>query len=761
MDRPHNTPAPQTTVNSFSNEPQDNFLADGKANNGIKVAEVLRILRKRWLPAIIVATTVMTGVAIATLKEPRIYQSQTAILVDDSNSVSGQLGLTSNAPAPIFQPKPDLSTEIQILKSSTLIGNALKPLNDPKMKIPVGAVANRITIQQIKDAKVLVVTYRDTDAQRVQTILSTLGNAYVDYSLESRRSRATNAISFIEEQLPKAKENLEASSRALQEFRQHYGFVDPDAYANSVSTAKQELEKEAARANINLQQTNRQYQEILRQMAQAGLNPQNALTTSMLTEDSGYRDLVKKLQEIDLTYAQESLRFLSTHPKMQNLRIERDKIVRLLQERAEKVIKRSIPTNDLTNGVFSNSENSTAQSLTTELLKTQTNLAVEKTQIDSIRQSQAEVANLFQKIPPLQQYYAELQRQYKINSEQFNGFLQKLQELRIKKAEEIAPWKILEPAYLPTQPVSPKVEQRLLMGLMGGLGMGVLTALLLEWLDTRIKDPEEVKALTGIPVLGTIPAVDKKTASPVFFTNKKYQRYNFSPFTESLRSLALNLTYVSPQRGGKILALTSAIPQEGKSTTTYNLGVALTEMGHRVLIVDADMHRPIIHKLLDPTNAAALGEAEGLSTTIATARPWQELIHTPPGADNPHVIVAGPTPPNPVVLLNSQRMTDLMNEWCQEYDYVLIDTPPIVGLTDAQCLATKVDGMILVVAMNQTSRIVVKRAMEILRGTYCNMAGLIINKIDQEHQGYYYQYYSSYYTKKDNQERNGHRNPVL
>ena len=759
MDRHQNTPTPRISTTSIRNEPNHSFLDGEKANHRIEAAELLQIVRRRWLPASAVTAIILTGVAISTLKEPPTYQSQTVILVDN-NSLSNQVTQGANTPLGLSIPETDLSTQIQILRSTSLIANALKSLSDPKLKLPVEAVASRLSIQQVKDSKVLIVSYRDTDPQRVQAILKTLGDAYVNYSLESRRSRATNGINFIEEQLPEARRALDQSAKTLQEFRKRYGFVDPDSYANSVVATKLSLEGEATQANLSLQKTNRLYQELLRQMAEAGLNPQTALINSMLAEDNGYRGLVQKLQEIDLAYTQESLRFQDNHPTVQNLRTQRGDIMRLLQQRAQKILKKAVPESDLTNGSISSSENSIGQDFAKKLLEVQTELAVQTAQVYSIRQTQADITKRFEQIPPLQRYYAELQRQYQMNSEEVNRFLQKLQEFRINKAEETSPWRILEPPYLPTQPVAPNVKLRILLGLLGSCGLGVLTALLLEWLDTRIKDPEQVKALTGMPILGTIPRFDSKGAMSGALMNKKYQQYRFSPFTESIRALALKFTYLSPKRGGRILALTSAVPQEGKSTTTYNLGMVLADLGDRVLIVDADMHRPSIHKLLNEDNSsdgARFPNTEGLSTAIATDRPWQELIQTGE-SDYPHILTAGPMPPNPIALLNSQKMNDLLDEWSQAYDYVLIDTPPIVGIADAQSIATKVDAMILVVAMNQPSRLVVNRAAEILKDTQCNIAGLIINKADGAQQGYYYNYYSSYYSEpSDNVNSNGDR----
>lgn len=755
MEKPnnYNTPSPRRTGRYTRPQPKNNFLEEGTAQPGtqrIQVVELWRTVRKRWIPASAVAVAVLTAVTVSTLREAPIYQSQTVILVDD-DSTSKTLGLGANG-SPVFVPQQrNLSTEIAVLKSSALVASALKSVKEPGPKLPAEVVAQRLSIEQAQDAKVLIVSYTDTDPKRVQAILQSLGAGYVNYSLESRRSRAANAINFIEEQLPEAKLKLRQSALLVQEFRRRYGFVDPDTYAAEVVTTKQALETEAKAAAIEVAQSQRQYQEIVRQMAEVGLKPQTALITSMLTQDDGYQTLVKKLQEIDLTYSQESLRFQSTHPVMNNLRINRANIISLLQQRAQRIIKQSLPETDLMNGAISSSENSVAQNLTTKLIDVETNLAAQTVKLYSIRQSQVEVDNLFKQIPPLQQNYTEIQRQYQMSSQEVNKFLEKLQELRIQQAEETAPWKILEPAYLPTAPIAPNIKQRFLLGLIGSCALAVLVALLLEGLDTKIKDVEEVKTLTGVPLLGTIPVTNVNETKNESAKSKKDEGFKISLFTEAIRSIALNLTYVIPKRGAKVLAVTSSVPSEGKSTTTYHVGLALADLGYRVLVVDADMHKPTIHQKYNDTRSsskakAKLNNAEGLSTAIATERPWQELIHTAEGK-NFHILTAGPTPPSSFALLNSEKMSLLINEWSQCYDYILIDTPPLVGITDAQSLSNKVDGLILVVSMNNPSRAVVTRAVEILQSSHCNTVGLVINRVEQAQQGYYYNYYQSYYAK--------------
>ena len=411
-------------------------------------------------------------------------------------------------------------------------------------------------------------------------------------------------------------------------------------------------------------------------------------------------------------------------------------MLKMLQNRSIQVLGYAVSQIDNSDV---NSSGKIQDELSTQLLQVETELASQISQFNSILQAEAQVSGNFQQIPQLQQAYAELQRQVKLRSDAVNRFLDKLQELRIAEAQETAPWRVLEPPYLPGAPISPNIQRNLLLGFIAGGVLGVACAVLLERLDERVKRVEEVKELTGMALLGVVPRVEVPAIAvniPVS-ENGHSRGYDRSPFTEAVRSLALNLRFLGASGQVKTLAFTSSTPSEGKTTLVYNLGLCLAELGQRVLIVDADMRKPKIHKMLQVANAA------GLSSAIATDRAWGGLLNQAP-AENLQIITSGPMPPNPVALLESEKMTELLQEWRQNYDYVLVDGTPIVGVADAQSLAPKVDGVIFVAAMERSTRGAIVRATELLRGTRCRLAGLVVNMVDQDSGQVYYSYYSYY-----------------
>lgn len=712
---------------------KDDFIQSETSSSGLGGADLGRSLRKRWPQAIAVAVSVFVGVALSTFSTIPKYQSETLILLDQKTAVP-IVNSPTDANTNNLNTK-DLSTEIQILQSQSLIAKAINKLDDSYKNIPISYISKNLSIRQVGQAEILIVSYTDTIPDRAKAVLEALGATYVNYSLEKKRGQATNAIEFINQQLPQAQQDLNESALAIRAFRQRYSIVDPDSYADIVVKNKESFQEQAQALAISINQNQRRYQELRRQMEKVGQNPDTALAKSLLAQDAVYQKIASNLKEIEAKYTVERTRYYDNHPIVENLKQQRDQTLRLLQERSVQVMGNAVSQVDISDVTGSGE---IQQGLASQLLQVETDLASQMSQFNSILQAQTQVAGSFQQIPQLQQAYAELQRQVKIRSDAVNRFLEKLQELRISEAQETAPWRILEPPHLPDAPISPNIQRNLLLGMLAGGVLGIGFAVLLERLDQRVKRVEEIKELTGIPLLGVVPRVENPDITPqVEALNGKSRGYDRSPFTEAFRSLALNLRFLGASGQVKTLAFTSSTPGEGKSTLVYNLGLSLAELGQRVLIVDADMRKPKVHKLWQIPNAV------GLSTAIATDKSWDQLTHSFSGGKIT-VLTSGPNPPNPVALLESEKMAALLKEWRQTYDYVLLDSTPIVGVADAQSLAAKVDSVVFVAAMEGATRAAILRATELLKVSKSHIAGLVVNMVDTDRGDIYYSYYSYY-----------------
>jgi capsular exopolysaccharide synthesis family protein len=700
-------------------------------DDSFKLAKFFRVLRKRWIVIVAVSVTVFAGNTYYTFTKTPQYRSSASLLVNSTIAVS-DIQLPGLSPSSLV----NLGTEVAILESRPLIEIAVSKMQQSPSALSFKdldplTIMNGLDIRPEKDTMVLRLTYTDSDPKRAREVLTALTQTYVEYSLKDRRTKSSTAIKFIQDKLPQVKQQLDKSALAVTQFRKTYNIVDPDTYAASVYKMREALENQAQDLQIKIAQVQQQYEVLSRQV---GKSPEAALGSAILQQDTPYQSLVKQFQEVETNYFLERTRFREDHPTVIALKDRRDELYRLLETRAQSVVGVRGNTTNITNEPNSVIQ----QNLASQLFDAQTNLAVSQAQLESIRNAQSEVANAFSKIPQIQQRYVEIQRQLALDTSTYNKLSEKLEELRIAEAQEISSWKVLEPPLIPIKPSSPDIERSLITGAISGIALGILFALLLNRLDQRIREVEEVREMIDIPLLASIPMTEISSLIPAS-SQGILPSSSYYAFKEALGSLALNLRYLGTDDTMKVIAFTSSVPSEGKSTLTYNLANILAALGHRVLLIDADMRKPTIHKL------ARLSNKVGLSTALATLSPWQDLIQAGDDLGNLHVLTSGSLPPNPMLLLESNKMASLFQEWREEYDYVLVDTPPVIGITDAQCLTSKVDTFILVAAINRSTRSGISRALEILSTARANVSGLLINMIGSSDSEYHYGYYNHYY----------------
>jgi polysaccharide biosynthesis transport protein len=700
-------------------------------DDSFKLAKFFRVLRKRWIVIVAVSVTVFAGNTFYTFTRTPQYRSSASLLVNTTIAVS-DIQLPSLPTSPIV----NLGTEIAILKSRPLIEIAISKMQqsisaNTYKDIDALTIMNGLDVKPEKDTMVLRLTYTDSDPKRAREVLNALTQTYVEYSLKDRRTKSSTAIKFIQDKLPQVKQQLDKSALAVTQFRKTYNIVDPDTYAASVYKMREALENQAQDLQIKMAQVQQQYEALSRQV---GKSPEAAIGSAILQQDAPYQSLVKQFQEVETNYFLERTRFREDHPTVIALKDRRDELYRLLETRAQSVVGVKGNTTNITNEPNS----AIQQNLASQLFDAQTTLAVSQAQLESIRNAQSEVATAFSKIPQIQQRYVEIQRQLALDTSTYNKLSEKLEELRISEAQEISSWKVLEPPLIPIKPSSPDIERSLITGAISGIALGILFALLLNRLDQRIREVEEVREMIDIPLLASIPMTEMSSLIPAS-SQGILPSSSYYAFKEALGSLALNLRYLGTDDMMKVIAFTSSVPSEGKSTLTYNLANILSTLGYRVLLVDADMRKPTIHKL------ARLSNKVGLSTALATLSSWQDLIQAGDDLGNLHILTSGSLPPNPMLLLESSKMAALLQEWRQEYDYVLVDTPPVIGITDAQCLTSKVDTFILVAAINRSTRSGISRALEILSTARANVSGLLINMIGTSDSEYHYSYYNRYY----------------
>nr|NIW80854.1 polysaccharide biosynthesis tyrosine autokinase [Calditrichia bacterium] len=333
----------------------------------------------------------------------------------------------------------------------------------------------------------------------------------------------------------------------------------------------------------------------------------------------------------------------------------------------------------------------------------------------------------------------------------------KLEETKIAEARQKSAIRILDEAIEPRAPISPKKRLNLLLGALIGLGLGVGLTFLIEFFDDSIKNPEELERM-GFPILAIIPQIAPRElkSRKRFSTNGNNGDLTNtesiearlvthldpkSPVSEAYRTLRTNIQFQKMKNRDQTILVTSSAPKEGKSTTIANVAITMAQMGSKTLLVDTDLRRPVIHSIFN------LKKDKGITNYLIGKLTFEEVVK-PTFIENLFCVTSGPLPPNPSEMLSSGQMDEFIRTAQENFDLVLFDSPPIIAVTDAAILGSKVDGTLLVIRAHQTQKEAVQRAKTLMDNVQAGILGCLLNSvnIDRAYGSYYYYYYYHYYS---------------
>jgi polysaccharide biosynthesis transport protein len=351
--------------------------------------------------------------------------------------------------------------------------------------------------------------------------------------------------------------------------------------------------------------------------------------------------------------------------------------------------------------------------------------------------------------------YNLLKRDAETYRQLYEGLLQKLKEAGVSAGLKANNFQIVDSARPPMAPIEPNIPRNILFSLLLGSATGVGLAFLLEGLDNTIRTTEQAQMISGLASLGMIPLGSKSAREGpnpkrlVIASSKEAvelvtQVRPQSQMAESYRALRTSLLLSNLGSPPKVIMVTSALPQEGKTTTSINCGVVLAQKGVRVLLIDADLRRPSIHKTL------GMGPRSGLSNVLTGSSTLEQTITRSSILPNLYILPAGTPPPNPAELLASSNMRDVLAQLREQYDHIVVDTPPSLSVTDAVVLSPRADAVMLVIRSAQTTKQALRRARDILAQVNAKVVGVLLNAVDLSSPDYYYYYeyqskYSGYY----------------
>ncbi|MBW4602423.1 MAG: polysaccharide biosynthesis tyrosine autokinase [Calothrix sp. FI2-JRJ7] len=685
---------------------------------GLNLSQVAAALRRRAVLIAGFTGIVAAGAVLKAESDPPVFYGQFEIL---TKPVTGESKAIASIPETIgaqniSSPESEnITTTVKVLQSPRLLAPIVKKLQPKYPDLTYKQLERDLDVLPAQP-NVLKVGYTNENEQQVKDVLQALSKSYLDYSLAERQEDINQAIKFVQDTFRKGQiqQNVEKWQDKLRVLRQKNDLVEPAQKAQQVSALIANLTQERIETRVQHEQMTAKYEELKSELAQ---QPAERAGNSILSENVRYQKILDQIQEADILIKKESARFTSENPTIQTLEEKKKNLLPLLQAEEARVQRDFV-------------------SRINELVARDLSLA------EKIDRSNEEL----RKLAIVSRDYDYIQQQIKIATENYGQFIAKQQALEIEKTQKIQPWKLLDEQLTDARKPSALVDsakRNLLLGGMLGLLLGAGAALVVDKLSNVFYTSKDVKDATYLPLLGTIP-LRKELA--VSLHDSGHQKPNIAAFFEVFRSLYTNILLLGSDTQIRSLVISSATPGDGKSTVALYLALAAAAMGHRVLLVDANLRCPTLHKRVGVMNI------QGLTDVIASDLDWSNVIERSPFEDNLYVLSAGPIPPDPVRLLASQKMQDLMSDLQNSFDFVIYDTPPILGFADANLLAANTNGMILVAGLGKLKRTIFQQALEELQVSGTPVLGFIANK-SKEAAPASHTYYQQYYKERMSAER--------
>ena len=733
-------------------------------NEEIDLHQLLKALKRRWLTIAGVGVIVFGAVAGWTFRQTPIYQSEFHLLIEPPSAQNKINPLSFEG---VEAGKIDYATQIEVLLSPTVLEPIIEKIKkeDPEIEIdyPSLVLGKSLTIKQLNKTTILVISYQGTNKVKVKLVLDHLANAYLDHSLQERQTELNQRINFAVDQSANLKERVDQLQLKLQKFRQKHNLLEPASHSNQLSEQLGKLEAQYFNTQLQLKEAQSLYAIL---QGEIGLQPEEALAASYLSESPRYQNLLNQLQQVEIQLAQESARFLENSPTIQTLKEQQQNLLPLLRTEAQTVLG-----NNLIEGVIASpslaSPSSLRLGLNQQFIQTANQIEVLEIRRWALEQGKQLLKEQISQIPSIARQYSELQQELKIATESLIRLLRLQQELQLKIIQQAKPWKVISHAQQPESPFYPKIPLNLAQGTFVGLLLGVGAALLRDRLDSKLQDLAELKEGFSIPLLASVPydnnqdSKEKEKPFPLLkivsgqakkankSTKKRCYSDNGLEFDEAFRSLNANIRLLGSDNDSKSLVITSSVPSEGKSTISVNLAKAAALMGKRVLLVDADMRLPQVHEQLKLTNNAGLSgflSDPSLKLGKFIQKPDEYKLETL------SVLTAGSKPPDPLRLLSSEGMERLRDSLDKDnnYDLIIYDTPPVLLFAEAKILGLSTRGVIMVASMRKTNRYALRETMNELKMSRVSILGFVANKVSNASK-------SSYYNNRDyDKYYNGH-----
>jgi polysaccharide biosynthesis transport protein len=695
---------------------------DPARSTDLQLSDLRRVLRKRRTVILItVATMLVSAIAYSVLKTP-LYEATARLTLNFDNQ---DFSLSDAAASKLtgMDAETNAQTQVRVLESETLALEVIRRLHLdqnrdflgkqvaelPKLDLPartsvmLKTFQDHLRVAAIPRTNIIEVRFRTRSPLLAADVANTLVNAYMERNFQVKYEATAHASDWLSKQLGDLKESATASQEKLAAYQKSHNllFLGTSETDNTATAKLEKLEAQLAAVHAD-----RIMKEAVHRLAQSG-NPE---LVSAVAPNSTMAVLRAQEAELKNQYAQATAKYGGAYPRVAQLNNQLAQV--------EEALKLEVVN-------------------TAERLKGQYEAAfkTERALSGSVEKEKGEAY----KVNANAVEYMILRREAESSRDLYQGLLKKLKEAGIMAGLRSTNVTILDQAQVPSLPVEPRPLLNISLGLLVGLLLAAGLAYVMESLDQSIESVFEAEFCSGLPSLGLIPKFRLRRRQARGLVVKRQETLELitacqpkSHIAEAFRGVRSSILLSTAENPPKALVITSAFPREGKSAVSINTGIVLSQQGARVLLVDADLRRSQLHI------SFGVKQNPGLSQVLAGVNLPEEAMVAAPGLPNLMLMPAGSPAPNPAELLGSKKMRTLLDTWAKEFDHVVIDTPPVLSVTDAVVLAAQADAVLLVLRSGTTGKHALVRSRDLLLRANAKIAGVVVNAVDLKSTNAYY-----------------------
>lgn len=696
--------------------------------------DYLLVLRKhQWLIASFMLA-VVTIVAIATFRMQPVYEATTRIEIDRENTSilpfqgTGAYDYYTDSETYIETQSKILTSETLALQTIRNSGLSSRPEisapGGPSEAVATGTLANQkrppelaeflasLSVKRVPNSRLMDVTFESTDPQFAARIVNAHIASYIEQNFRSRYEATTQASAWLADQLSELKVKVQKSEDARIAYERQNQIWTLDDKQNIATQRLGDVNRELTQA-----QSERMKKESLYQFAKAG----NLDAVPQMQNNGFLNQLIAKRNDLQSQYNDAANQYGPNFPRVQRIQSQIKELDATIAKEKQNIL----------DGLESDYREARQHE---NLLRQE--LDDQKAQANAMAEKLVE--------------YNILKREAEANKALYDGLMTKLKEVSIQEGLKSSNIRVVDPAMVPSYPSRPAKTRNLVLAFLVGLVGGIGLAILREYLDNTVKSPDDIEHLARLPSLAVVPQFASANGNGKSRAllhgvsgNGHEKRIELvaqhlpkSQMSEAFRALRTSILLSQADHPPQVVLVTSALPREGKTTAAANLAVTLAQLGDSTVLVDADLRKPGVGRVLNlSSNSYA-----GLSSYLAGASSLDLVTVPHPAIPNLAAIPTGPLPPNPADLLSSHKLADAIAELRTKFKFIVIDSPPVMAATDAVIVSVQTDGVLLVVRSGETPKEAFTRTRDLLISVKCRLLGVVLNAVDSTAPDYYYSY---------------------